>query len=215
MEFQIETNFLHPFTALVSGPTGCGKTEFVFKILQNEAKFIYPSPQRIIYCFSIWQKGFDLLKDKNPIIEFKQGLIDVEELDSKLNNLVILDDLMKEASEHDDILHLFTRGSHHKNTSVFLLTQNIFNKGKNSRTISLNCHYIVLFKNPRDMTQISYLARQMQPKHSKYLEDAFKDATKNPHGYLFLDMKQATPDILRVQSNIFSDLEHYVYIQKN
>jgi hypothetical protein len=84
-----------------------------------------------------------------------------------------------------------------------VLTQNIFNKGKHSRTISLNSHYLVLFKNPRDATQISFLARQMYPKNSKFLEEAYFDATKDPYEYLLIDLKQTTPNEYRVQSNIF------------
>jgi hypothetical protein len=45
---------------------------------------------------------------------------------------------------------LFTKKSHHRNISVMYIEQNLFHKGKNHRTISLNAHYMVLFKNPRD-----------------------------------------------------------------
>ena len=105
--------------------------------------------------------------------------------------------------------------SHHCYRSILVLTQNIFNKGKHSRTMSLNSHYIVLFKNPRDATQISFLARQMYPKNSKFLEEAYFDATNEPFGYLFIDLKQATPNDNRVQSNIFSKKNHFFYLRKN
>ena len=45
--------------------------------------------------------------------------------------------------------------------SVIFLTQNLFHKNKHMRTISLNAHYLVLFKNPRDVEQFTTLARQM------------------------------------------------------
>jgi hypothetical protein len=112
---------------------------------------------------------------------------------------------MKEAAENNLILDMFTKGSHHNNTSIVILTQNIFNKGKHTRTMSLNAHYIILFKNPRDATQISFLARQMYPKNSKFLEEAYLDVTKEPFGYLFIDLKQTTPNNYRIQSNIFSE----------
>ena len=105
-------------------------------------------------------------------IEFVEGILEFEIIDPRQNNLVIIDDLMREASENTTVLDVFTKGSHHRNTSIIILTQNLFNKGKHSRTISLNSHYIVLFKNPRDASQISHLARQMYPKNSKFLEEA-------------------------------------------
>ena len=40
------------------------------------------------------------------------------------------------------------------------------------RNISLNIHYIILFKNPRDSQQISTLARQMYPGNSRCDEKA-------------------------------------------
>ena len=143
-------------------------------------------------------------------IEFYEGIYDITNLNSQFNNLLILDDLMREASGNEQILDMFTKGSHHKNTSVMLLTQNIFSKGKHSRTISLNSHYIVMFKNPRDRSQISFLARQMYPQQSKFLEEAYLDATNNPHGFLFIDLKQTTPNELRIQTNVFSKTIFYV-----
>ena len=61
------------------------------------------------------------------------------------------------------------------NTSVIYLVQNLFPKGKESRTISINAQYMVLFKNPRDNTQVVNLAKQMYPGRVKYMQDAFRD----------------------------------------
>ena len=208
------SQFIHPFTALVAGPTGCGKTEFIVKLIKNKDIYIHPAPNKIFYCYSIWQNRFEELKKLNIDINFIHGLTDTKDIIAVNNNLIILDDLMKETAEDDEILNLFTKGSHHNSISVLLLTQNIFNKGKHSRTISLNAHYIILFKNPRDKTQISYLSRQMYPKQIKFLEDAYYDATEKPYGYLFIDLKQTTNDDLRIQSNIFLTKEHIIYLNK-
>jgi hypothetical protein len=37
------------------------------------------------------------------------------------------------------------------------------------RTVSLNSHYLVLFKNPRDKLQIRNLTTQMHPSNAKFL----------------------------------------------
>ena len=52
--------------------------------------------------------------------------------------LLIIDDLMHEMNEV--VAKLFTKGSHHSNTSVLLLTQNIFHQNKHSRTVRLHAH---------------------------------------------------------------------------
>jgi len=70
------------------------------------------------------------------------------------------------------------------------------------RTISLNTHYLFLFKNPRDSQQITTLARQMYPGKSQYLIESYQDATKKPYGYLCIDLKAETPDFLRLRTLI-------------
>jgi len=83
------SQFIHPFTALVAGPTGCGKTEFVVKLIKNKDFYIQPAPNKIFYCYSIWQNRFDELKKLNIDINFVEGLIDIGDVDEKNNNLVI------------------------------------------------------------------------------------------------------------------------------
>jgi hypothetical protein len=82
---------------------------------------------------------------------------------------------------------MFTKGSHHRNVSVLLLTQNIFHQGPNCRDISLNAKYLVLLKNVRDKNQFMYLARQAYPEQSRSLYNSYRDATSQPHGYFILD----------------------------
>ena len=194
--------FIHPFTCIIAGPSGSGKTKLLFKILQKANDIISLSPQRIIYCYSIKQKIFD----KYPNIEFKEGCLDIDDVDENINNLIIFDDLMEEVNNDKSIQNLFTKGSHHKNISVFLITQNLFAKGKFTRTINLNSHYTIIFDNPRDRSQIGHIAKQMYPNNSKFLVESYLDAIKIPHGYLFIDNKQGTPEEIRVQTKITSPI---------
>ena len=147
-----------------------------------------------------------------PNIEFIEGLPKVESFDGRQRVLLVIDDLMSETN--DSISNIFTKYSHHRNISVMYLTQNLFYKSKQNRTMNLNAHYIVLFKNPRDSQQIATLARQMYPGNSKFLVEAFADATKNPFGYLLIDLKPDTDDKLRIRTNIFDDELQYVYVRK-
>ena len=102
-----------------------------------------------------------------PHIQFVKGIPTALEHDSSFDankrNLVVFDDQMIDASKEKRILNLFTHGSHYRNLSVIYIVQNLFHQGKGSRSISLNSHYLVLFKNPRDKLQILTLAKQMYP----------------------------------------------------
>lgn len=133
----------------------------------------------------------------------------------KKPRLVILDDMMRESDSN--VVDLFTKHSHHLSASVIFICQNIFHRGKGQRDISLNSHYITMYKNPRDRNQISCLARQICPKNVAYISEIFEDATSEPYGYLLLDLTQTTPEHLRYRTNIFPHdyPTNIVYVPKN
>jgi len=199
----------HPFTCLVSGPTGCGKTQFTIKLLKFAREIVEPAPEKIIWCYGVYQEAFEELSGH---AEFHEGLPQIETFDGKQKTLLILDDLMHETD--DRVTKIFTKISHHMDVSVMYLTQNIFFGGKQNRTIGLNAHYLVLFRNPRDATQVAHLARQMYPGKSKFLVEAFKDATSEPFSYLLMDLKPDTEEKLRVRANVFPGEESCVYVPK-
>jgi len=138
----------------------------------------------------------------------------MSEFDGSIRTLIIIDDLMSESSG-SDIAKLFTKGSHHRNISLFFVMQNFFHQSKEIRTITLNAHYVIWFKNPRDTQQIKPAARQMYGSKARVMEDAFERATEEPHGYLLGDFKQGTPDALRLRSRILpTDYALEIYVDK-
>ena len=92
------------------------------------------------------------------------------------------------------------------------LTQNLFPPGKQSRTISLNSHRMIVFRNLRDSLGMATLARQMYPNNVNYLLESFAVATQKPNGYLMVDIHQFTPENLRVRTNILPDDRQIVYV---
>jgi len=104
--------------------------------------------------------------------------------------LIILDDLLNEVYSKD-VCDLFTKGSHHRNISVILITQNLFHQGRFCRDISLNAKYSVALKNVRDKSQFQYLARQVHPEDSDSLYKSYLEGTERAHGYL-IDFAQDT-----------------------
>jgi len=105
------------------------------------------------------------------------------------------------------VCYLFTKGSHHRNISVILITQNLFHQANYCRDILLNAKYLVLLKNVRDNQQFMCMARQVHPECPNQLYKAYLNATKRPHSYLVLDLAQDTHDRLRFRTHIF--LEEY------
>lgn len=208
MEFQFE----HPFSTIVAGPSGCGKSHLVVNFLKNmnNANICNVKFEKVIWFYDEWQPLYNTL---NAFVEFQQGLPKMDQFDGVSPNLIIIDDLMRESNAN--VVDIFTKGCHHRNLSVFFITQNIFHQGKGQRDISLNSHYIIYFKNPRDAAQIRHLANQINPMNPKFVQEAYYDATSKPHGYLLLDLKQSTPDEFRYRTSIFQeDGACYVYIAK-
>lgn len=191
-----------------------GKTYFLEQVLKFKDVLITPSPSKIIYCYKEWQPAFDTFKLEIPEIKFINGIIGYDELDDQNTKLVIFDDLMKECIESENVMNIFTVGSHHKNTSTFFITQNIFSQGKFARDISINSNYMVIFRNPRDQQQIQILSRQMYPDNSKFIIESFRDATKYPYGYLFIDLKQSTEERNRIQTGILPTQKRIIYTVK-
>ncbi|VDI40853.1 Hypothetical predicted protein [Mytilus galloprovincialis] len=199
--------FRHPFTMIVSGPTSCGKTHFVAKVLREAEAMCEPAPQRIVWLYKRWQPLYDVVRDGvHPPVEFVRGIpADLESddfFDPRVRNVVVLDDLMTLASKDTRINDLFTEGSHHRNLSVIAIYQNLyFGKDPTQRR---NCHYMVLFDNPIDRQPVATLARQMYPGRSEHFLRQFDEATRRRHGYLLVDVKPETPETERLRTNVLT-----------
>ena len=188
----------------------CVRSVDALRLLRNASAMIDPPPERITWYYGEWQSAYENLDVPNMRLE--EGLPTSFDTDGK-RGLVVLDDLMAETDGR--VTNLFTKKSHHSDTSVIYLVQNLFPKNKESRTISLNSQYMVVFKNPRDASQLANLARQMYPGRGPFVQEAFADATASPYGYLLIDLKPNTPDDLRLRTSILPDDAHqFVYVPK-
>ena len=181
---------------MISALTGSEHSVLVKRFVENMVYMMSPIPDCILWCYGEYQPLYETIRG----LEFRAGLPNWDTLDPEQRNFIIIDDLMDEMDQR--VTSLFTKKSHHRNISVMYIVQNLFHKGKNHRTISLNVHYMVLFTNPRDVSQIYSIAQMMFPRNSTYMLQAFAVATsEKPHGYLLMDMKQQTPDRFRLRSH--------------
>ena len=120
---------------------------------------------------------------------------------------------MDEVLNSNEIKMLFIRECHLKNLSCIIITQNIFAQSKHARTINLNTHYLVLFRNYRDSSQISNLGRQIYPGQVKLLQDIYIDATRAKYGYLLIDMSPHAENVeYRLRTRIMPGEDTVVYI---
>ena len=177
--------------------------------LRKAPSMINPAPEHVTWYYGEWQSAYENLDIPN--LRLEQGLPTA--FDTGKRNVVVLDELMAETDGR--VTDLFTKKSHHSNTSVIYLVQNLFPKHKESRTISLKAQYMVVFNNPRDALRVTHLAKQMYPGRVKFVQEAFKDATSVPYGYLLVDLKQDTPEDMRLRTTIIpDDTVQCIYVPK-
>lgn len=203
----------------VVGGTGSGKTYWTFKLLKNlNGMFEGEPPHTVLYCYGCYQPLFELMEKDIPNLTMHEGLPTRDMLDAVASNgkhnLIIIDDLMEVFLGDQNMQDLLTKLCHHKNFSVVYLLQNLYQGGKNARTMSLNTWYLVLFKNLRDASQIITLARQMYPGQGSILKKAYEDATSGDYGYLVIDSSPNARQEYRLRTNIFPNQDCQVYIPK-
>ena len=71
---NLDFYFKHPTTIQVSGPTLCGKTRLVLRILEEQLVQLFPT--RIIWVFSEWKPDYEQARALYPHIEFVRGWSD-------------------------------------------------------------------------------------------------------------------------------------------
>lgn len=211
--YSSRDNMFHaPTTITLSGTTGSGKTTLLFKILEHKDELFTVPPHKILYCYGVWQPLFES-KEKELNIDFHQGVPNEEMINNFADgkhNIIILDDLMEQVVKNQQVQLLFTQGSHHKLLTIVYLNQNMFAQGKNARTMNLNTHYMILLKNPRDVTQIAMLGRQIGL--GKTLVEAYKDCISQRYGYLVVDLSPHNEDCYQLKTNIFPNEDTVIYI---
>ena len=208
-----------PFPAgrpmMVAGPTGCGKTSWVSKLLETPNSFEQPVAS-VLYCYGVFQPAYETMKKNIPKISFHKGVPKQETID-RMNNgkfhIVILDDLMELIVESIPAQMLFTKYCHHYNITAIFLTQNALAQGKCARNISLNTQILVLFQNHRDRNQVTAIARQQSPDDYRLFMEAFEDATAQPYHNLVVDCTPECENKYRWRTNVLPGegrFKHYV-----
>ena len=220
-ETKVEGNWwekqsLLPFepcsSIMVSGPTGAGKTQWVYRFLQHiNGMYIQNSPKKILFCYAIHQPLFDQMEVSIPNVTLHHGLPNEEVITEFTDGLIVLDDLQDRVIDSKDMELLFTQGCHHRRISVVFLTQNLYGQGKSARTIALNSWYLASFRKVRGTSQVKHLNSQLFPHKGNLLLQAYEDAVRKPFGYLVIDLSPRVEDQYRLRTRIFPGEDPIVY----
>lgn len=112
--YKMDLKWKHPFTALLSGPTGSGKSTFLKKLLTHLDYMIDTKLTEVIYCAPALSQ-IDLT-ETGQNMKYHEGIPDLDMFPDQQPRLIILEDYMREIN--DQVTDWFTKGSHHCNHSV-------------------------------------------------------------------------------------------------
>jgi hypothetical protein len=185
----------------ICGSSGSGKTYWLVNYLTKiDHRF-----EEIIWITNELSAGQELIKELKRKLGskfvLKVGLADEEGLkemfkenhDDKIKTAVILDDLMMEQGRFTAELFLAGR---HLNLTIFQLVQSIFTGSKQSRNMSNNVQYYILFAFPDKLSVVELARRLTTNKADKEaVVNAYKDATSKKGGCLIVDMITSQADL--------------------
>ena len=181
-------NIPHPFRCVLCGPPNCGKTSMIFNLLV--ANKPYFKEVIVIHCDPEYTKEYD---NVNAIMT--NEIPSPDQFEGKKKTLVILDDLEYKnltTEQKKNLDRLFGFVSTHKNISVCLSAQDVFNIPSGVRRCS---NLWVLWK-INDLDAISRLARRVNYS-SKQINQLFKENINGTHDSIMIDNTHKTPYPLR------------------
>ena len=192
------------FKLFLAGPSRCGKTFFVADLLQNLDTITKDSPSFIIYVYKTWQWKFDEMKHLvHVFLEDDENVVENIKMYATGQSILVVFDDMINSKSLNTLAPLFTVDGRHMNMSLVFLTQRMFVNDEYFRQISQNCDYFIVFKNPRNSSEIRTLAQQITP-GSLFLIKIYIEATKDPFSYLFINLTQECEREVKYLTQIFS-----------
>ena len=182
------------FMAVV-GPSSCGKTDLIFKMLQG--KTFFPKFDKVILLYREMQP-INVTFDQKLGVNLKK-FVDLKFTQNIEDWLLIFDDSCEEIFNDKEFVKLATAGRH-RNLHVIYIKHNLYQQSRWSRTTDLNTTHIILFKSPRNVQQVDYLGKQLNL--VRFLRHCYDLAVNEIYGHLLIDLSPKTSDCSRYGSNI-------------
>ena len=203
--------FQFGYSIRFAGPSQCGKTHTLVKLLQSKDYF-YPCPPRRI----MWVTGSgarnemleNIILELYPDSEFFYKMPSNEEIDEKIQkyDFWVFDDLASELKSNNSFTNFFTKTTHHKMCMMAYLTQNAYEQGSDSTTRTRNSHYQIFYNNKMDVRWIRVLGDQLLG-NSKQFRSMFCYATPKPFDCLLIDGRPTTNKSEQFIGNPFNSTE--------
>ena len=198
------------FRLLVSGPTGCGKTSFVKKLIQS--KRLKKKIRHVYYCYPDsfdeppvdWHEIPDLIITYCPFIPDHDFIKNI-----KKGSLLVLDDVFDTAIKSraiSDALRIHSR----RRFSMVLITQNFFDSGQHSVSMRNQLNAVALFRNFGNIRTNRQVADQLDVK-SQFLQAEKYTENQKFNPIVILSAEIVTTPEMRVQTDYLHPFLSYCY----
>jgi ABC-type dipeptide/oligopeptide/nickel transport system ATPase component len=189
---------------LIVGNSGSGKTSTLLNLIYNMPDTF---EEIIIVCKSKSEPLYEFLEDKYAkdksikIIEFKDGLPDIDKMNKEQQRLLVFDDLVNEKNQ-TVICEAFIR-ARKKNCSLCYLSQSYYGVPK---MIRANLTYIII-KQLSSLKNLTMIMREYSlGVDKKEMKDIYEDATSDKMGFLLLDLEGPKEKRFRSGLNEFYEI---------
>ena len=173
MEF--DPRLKHPFTCMVVGPTQCGKTQFVFELIRRLSS-IQPPPERIVWCFWLLS-GF---VQQRRWCRICGGRSRHEHFGRRQEENVSHHRRPHIQNRYGSDTNFYERVSSSQLQCDLHKLKFVQQRPEEQKYLS-QYSLLVLFKNPKDSTQIYSSQPTEFPKYHKVFYESFADATSLPY----------------------------------
>ena len=214
---------------ICQGPPLSGKSSFITQLLENWERIFDKS-----FDYIYWFYGTDsatvteIKRSLSPDIETTPKIIPVQGVPDNLEDYIhplngngekqfglhVYDDLQQDVSKNQNLAELASNKCQHQSVSWIIIMQNLFQYGRERLTLLRCAHHFVIFKNPLDKSLAHRLASRIMPNQQKTFIQIFEKATSTPHGYLFVNGAQTTPDVIRFRTDLFGDFQR-IFVPKS
>ena len=197
----------HYFTYIVAGPTGCGKTTFIARLLRSASTMIDYSPERITWYYGECQSAYENLDIPN--LHLEEGL--QTSFDASKRNIVVLEIIMAETNER--LTNLFTKQTTTVLHPSYISCKTCFQKNKSYHQCELTVHSVV--QESARCVANDYIGQTDVRRSSQVCPEGVSRCDVHSLRVRFGRSKTGHPEDLRLRTSILSDdTVQYVYIPK-
>ena len=191
----------------LSAPPKYGKSYFTEKVLTNKEKLFFNPSENILIIYKAWQPSYDRLKTiyKDNIV-FKQ-LLEIENryFETLENIIIVFDDLIQDIS--NEICETVIVGSHHRNLTIFFLSQSIYYNDK-LKFLRKNCNQFIFLSPLEGSSIFRLLSNDLNSNQMQRLKNIFpKIMVPGKFCHILYSRDVLCPPILRFKYDIFAQID--------